>query len=382
MSPTDVAQMRADLLRLINTPPAACAGTPDDTLFDDLARRIFRFQFEQNGVYQQFCRNQKKTPETVHHWSDIPPLPVMAFQVADVVCQPVSAAAHRFHSSGTTSQGDGTPRPSRHFLFDPERASAVILAHFGRQIMPDVMPECGRMRLAILASSPAEAPHSSLSFMMETVRLAAGDDESRYYVERGYLQAERLVYDLDAARAPVCLLGTSFSFVHLIDFYARHGFPCCLPAGSRLMDTGGFKGRSREVAREWVYAQAEKLFGIPVQNCVNEYGMTELTSQFYDGVVGATPDDRAPRVYTAPPQMRTRILSPTTLAPVATGEVGLLAHYDLANLDSVAAILTEDLGHAVADGFMLTGRAQGAQERGCSLAWDALNIGEGRDNGV
>lgn len=365
MSPTETAQMRADLLRLIEMPPAAATGTPGDALFDDLARRIFRFQFEQNGVYRQFCQNRKKTPEVVRHWSDIPPLPVMAFQRADVACQPVVAATHQFHSSGTTSHGNGTP--SRHFLFDPECAHAVILAHFGRHMMP----ERGRMRLAILASSPDEAPHSSLSFMMEIVRSAFGDDESRYYVERGHLQSERLVYDLDAACAPVCLLGTSFSFVHLIDFYAQHGFPCRLPAGSRLMDTGGFKGRSREVSREWVYAQAEALFGIPVQNCVNEYGMTEMTSQFYDGVVGAASDDRAPRVYTAPPQVRTRILSPMTLDPVPPGEVGLLAHYDLANLDSAAAILTEDLGHAVGDGFMLVGRAHGAEARGCSLAWDA-----------
>ncbi len=354
-------QIKTDLLRLIQSP----LGAASDDLFNDLALRIFRHQFEHNAAYRQFSVAQKKAPDGVGRWEEIPALPVMAFKMADVACRPVAQAAKLFHSSGTTQQGT-----SRHPLFDEEISRAAILAHVGRCLMP----EGKRMQLAILTPAPEESPHSSLSHMMETVRHAFGDENSRYYIERGRLQAERLVYDLAEATRPVCLLGTSFSFVHLIDFYARHGFPCRLPEGSRLMDTGGFKGQSREVAREWIYAQAETLWGIRPEMCVNEYGMTEMTSQFYDQIAGRTQSSDAPRIYLSPPQVRTRVLSLQTLTPAAAGEVGLLAHYDLANFETVAAILTDDLGHTVDGGIMLTGRAPGVERRGCSLGLEDLPL--------
>ncbi|MFY9269592.1 MAG: hypothetical protein WAO55_07580 [Candidatus Manganitrophaceae bacterium] len=96
--------------------------------------------------------------------------------------------------------------------------------------------------------------------------------------------------------------------------------------------------------------------------------MAEMTSQFYDGVVGR----KDPRVYSAPPQLRSRLLHPETLQPVRKGEVGLLAHYDLANIDSVMAILTEDLGREVDGGFVLLGRASGSAPKGCSITLDEL----------
>jgi hypothetical protein len=353
--------IKTDLLRLIQTPP----GVTCDDGFNDLALRIFRHQFEHNAAYRQFSIAQKKSPDAVGQWEEIPALPAMAFKMADVACRPIMEAAKVFHSSGTTQQGT-----SRHPLFDKEISRAAILSHVGRCLMP----EGKRMQLVILTPAPEESPHSSLSHMMEEVRLAFGNENSRYYIERDWLQSERIVYDLAEATVPVCLLGTSFSFVHLIDFYARHGFPCQLPAGSRLMDTGGFKGKSREVAREWIYAQAEKLWGIRPEMCVNEYGMTEMTSQFYDQIAGRKQAPDAPRVYLSPPQVRTRVLSLQTLTPVAAGEVGLLAHYDLANFETVAAILTDDLGHTVDGGIMLTGRAQGAERRGCSLTMEDVSL--------
>ncbi len=367
MMPCDI---RSDLFRFIHqTPDQAPEPVPETPCgsgrpsFNDLALRIFQYQFEQNLPYRTFCERWGQTHGPVRRWEDIPPLPVMAFKLADMACRPFSEAAQVFHSSATTQA-----KPSRHALFDRALSRAAILPHFARHLMP----EGRKMRLFILTPSPADAPHASLSHMMEEVRAVFGDDGSRYYVERERLQMERLVYDLAEVDTPVCLLGTSFSFVHLMDHYAHHGFPCVLPEGSRMMDTGGFKGRSREVSREWIYATAGALWGLRPENCVNEYGMTEMTSQFYDGVVGQMRAEDSPRIHLAPPHVRTRVLDAETLLPVEQGRVGLLAHYDLANLDSVMAILTEDLGHAVEGGFMLLGRAAGAEARGCSLTMEAL----------
>lgn len=347
--------MREALLRLIQAAP----DRPSDDLFNEIALPLFQYQFECNPAYRRFCLLQKKGPDTVRSWEEIPPLPVTAFKVAEVACRPIGEARRIFHSSGTTLTG-----MSRHFLFDLEISRAAILSHFARHLMP----EGEKMVLAILAPSPEEAPHSSLSHMMEVIREAFGAEGSRYYIEKGRLQGERLAYELAEAGAPVCLLGTSFSFVHFIDFHEERAFPCSLPAGSRLMDTGGFKGRSRTVSQHWLYAMFEKRLGIPVRNCINEYGMSEMTSQFYDGRIGSEPG----RVYQAPPQLRTRFLHPETLKPVEKGEAGLLAHVDLANIDSAAALLTEDLGKEVDGGFVLLGRAPGAAMKGCSLSLDDL----------
>jgi hypothetical protein len=171
------------------------------------------------------------------------------------------------------------------------------------------------------------------------------------------------------------LLGTSFSFVHFLDWCEQSGVVFRLPAKSRLMDTGGFKGRSREVPRDELYRAYEKTFGIPPEWCVNEYGMAELSSQFYDGVVGAPYRWDGWRVHLPPPWVRTKVLHPDTLQEVSEGERGLLCHYDLANRGSVMAVLTEDVGVKVGDGFILLGRAAGSELRGCSVLVDELLSG-------
>ncbi|MFY9269129.1 MAG: hypothetical protein WAO55_05190 [Candidatus Manganitrophaceae bacterium] len=347
-----------------------------DPCFEEAARDLFRYQFDQNPPYRQFCLSRNRNPETVRSWQEIPPLPATAFKIAEISCQPIRQAARIFRSSGTTG---GTPgetlrkngwpphflgQRSQHALFDLELARAAILGYFQRHLLPEGKP----IRMAILTPSPEEAPDSSLAHMMGVVRDAYGTDESRYYIENGRLLFEPLITALSTLREPVALLGTSFSFVHLLDFLRERSLRLPLSAGSRLMDTGGFKGRSREIPREQLYSLYRENFGLSPEYCINEYGMSEMTSQFYDGIAGRS----GRRVYVAPPQVRTRFLHPETLEPVSKGEVGLLAHYDLANIDSALAILTEDLGREVEGGFVLLGRAPGAEAKGCSITLDDL----------
>ena len=369
--------MRDDLLAIIRSGCTSSffpgTGSPPlqeglrENLFNHLALKIYLYQFNGNLPYQHFCLSQKKTPETVHRWEEIPPLPVTAFKRVDLACRPINEAVQIFHSSGTTrplpwgnKKESQERRPSRHYLFDHEIARAAILSHFQRHVS---LQE--KMRLYMLTPSPEETPHSSLSYMMEMIRLEYGRKESDYYIHQGRLLGEKLCYDLSEATEPVLLLGTSFSFVHFIDFHQANGFPIRLPQGSQLMDTGGFKGKSRAVSRHWLYAMIENRLGIPPECCINEYGMSEMTSQFYNR-------NEANTAYCAPPQTRWQILSPETLKPVNNGEIGLLAFYDLANIDSVLAVLTEDLGREVDGGFELIGRAQDADQKGCSLALDCL----------
>ena len=136
------------------------------------------------------------------------------------------------------------------------------------------------------------------------------------------------------------------------------------------MDAGGYKGRSRELTREALDAAIHERLGIPAHRSVNLLGMTELASQFYDGVLAQ--GSASPRRKQNAPWTRTLVVAPDTLAPVPHGHTGLLVHVDLANLERPAVVRTDDLGVADADGFHVLGRAAGAASRGCSLSVEEL----------
>ena len=159
------------------------------------------------------------------------------------------------------------------------------------------------------------------------------------------------------------MLGASYSFVHVMDRLHATGTKFQLPAGSRLLDTGGFKGQSRDIPMREFYDLLSTTFGVPAQDCINMYGMTELSSQFYDAG-----NDTVPSVKRGMHWIRSRVVNPLTGAEVPPGQVGVLVHCDLASFNSTTTILTEDMGVAVEGGFLLLGRAQGTQARGCSLA--------------
>jgi hypothetical protein len=163
---------------------------------------------------------------------------------------------------------------------------------------------------------------------------------------------------------PVLLLGTAFSFVHLLDHLAGCELRPQLPAGSRVMETGGYKGRSRGMPKDELHSLITRRLGVPSSHIVCEYGMSELSSQAYDRVAAA---GTAARVFRFPPWTRARVVSPETGEAVMEGETGLIQVFDLANVRSVLAVQTEDLAVRIGYGFELVGRARFAETRGCSL---------------
>jgi len=166
---------------------------------------------------------------------------------------------------------------------------------------------------------------------------------------------------------PLTLLGTAFSFVHLLDSLAGNNLRYSLPAGSRVMETGGYKNRSRTMPKPELHALITQRLGVPSANIICEYGMSELSSQAYDLGIHPPSSILHPRVFRFPPWARVQLISPETGREVADGETGIIRVFDLANVFSVAALQTEDLGVRRGDGFELVGRAQLAESRGCSL---------------
>jgi hypothetical protein len=165
---------------------------------------------------------------------------------------------------------------------------------------------------------------------------------------------------LEPVTQPVCLAGTAFHFVNLID----GGLRFQLPPGSCVMETGGFKGRSREVAKPELYRLIQRHLAVPPSRIFNEYGMTELSSQFYDQTLALGQPTHRKRMH---PWTRVTAIDPQTGTEAGPGQPGLLRIHDLANLWSVACLQTQDWGRVDGLEFEILGRAVGAEPRGCSL---------------
>ncbi len=228
-----------------------------------------------------------------------------------------------------------------------------------------------KLRYLNLVPNPRARKHSSLGYMMGHVSVLRGDGKAGYFLEDQRVDVEGLRAALQLAvqeSRPVCLAGTAFAFVAVLDAFESAGTTFALPPGSRLMETGGFKGRSRTVAREELYAGLGRAFGVAESSIVAEFGMTELVSQYYDA-----PESRSaqPRVKVGPPWLRSRIVDAEG-REVEPGATGFLQHLDLGNRSSALAILTEDRAYRLGEGFVLFGRSNEAAPRGCSLDAEAL----------
>jgi len=302
----------------------------------------------------------------VAHWKEIPAVPTAAFKELDLLCSPPEQV---FITSGTTQ---GAENRGRHGFPRLKLYHASLLPPFKASLLPDG----AKLRMLILTPPPLVMPDSSLVHMLEVVRKELGAEGSGYFINEEGLQFERLTAELaqaEDAGEPLFLLGTTFSFVPLFDRCLEQGLHVYLPPGSRVMDTGGSKGRSREIGAAELYRLCWELLGVPDTFVVNEYGMTEMGSQFYDNILrNHVLGVQESRYKVGPPWARTVVMDPELMEEVPSGEIGLLRHYDLANAGSVMAIQTEDLGRRISSGFEVIGRAKGAEARGCSLALEDL----------
>ena len=329
-----------------------------DAEFDALALRLFAWQHASNAAYRRFCQRRGATPRTVKSWRDIPAVPISAFKEVTLSCLPAEEAQRVFMTSGTT-RGDVK---GRHY----HPTLAVYDRSMTRNFAQRFMQGAERLPMAILFPSEEALPNSSLAQYLALAVQHFGTADSATFVTPQGMDSAALRAWLRArvaAGKPCAVLGASYSFVHLMDELAREGESFRLPTGSRVLDTGGYKGHSRELPLEAFYEGLAANFGVPRERCINMYGMTELSTQLYDDGNAVVPS-----VKSGPHWIRSRLVDPLTGREVAAGERGVLVHCDLGNFNSVTSILTEDVGVAAGDGFLLLGRAEGAQAKGCSLA--------------
>ena len=306
-------------------------------------------------------------------------VPTGAFKEVALRGFPAECTVATFRTSGTSSERRGELHLDTLELYE-----ASLLANLRRNLIVEHVGD--RLEMQFLAPPPTESPDSSLTHMFEVLRREEGSSSSRFLLRDGQIDDDALFASIDRARTenrPVLLAGTSFAFVHLLDTVGRGDFESSagtdpryrLPSGSRVMETGGFKGKSREVPRERLRSAIASTFGLDEASVVNQYGMTELGSQFYDSTL-VDPDGQRRKLI--PPWVEVRIVDPDSGREVTPGEVGLIVIHDLANTGSVAALQTADLGRFVLDrendrlGFDVIGREEGAEARGCSIATDIM----------
>jgi hypothetical protein len=352
--------------------------------FSELALELFALQFKYNSAYRRICEGRGVSPGVIEDWTQIPAVPAAAFKELELSCLSPGERIAVFHSSGTTEQ-----KPSRHF-HNGESLSVYetsLWQWFEPNFLANSKFKIQNSKLVVLTPPPAQAPHSSLVHMFETIRSRACESADRSFFGTvatdgsWVLNFEAMLAVLNSSlvtRHPSLLLGTAFSFVHLLDFLGEHDLRLQLPPGSRVMETGGYKNRSRTMPKEELHALITERLGVPWENIICEYGMSELSSQAYDSVAGdewrvtgkgavsrLTP--RVMRHFRFPPWARVQIVSPETGREVEDGETGLVRVFDLANVYSVMAVQTDDLGVHRGDGFELIGRTQFIEPRGCSL---------------
>jgi hypothetical protein len=350
--------MNAELLTFAARLQFAVNRQIPDHDFNALALELFVLQFRHNPAYQIVCEARRLTPDIVEHWTQIPHVPTAAFKELELSSIPPKARTAVFHSSGTTEQ-----KPSRHFH------CAESLRIYEASLWPwfeeNIIEPQTNYELLILTPPPRLAPHSSLIHMFEIVRHKLGAPESSFVGQMArdgtwLLDFEAVLVALNRAEKPKLILGTAFSFVHLLDFLIEKNLHFHLPPGTRVMETGGYKNRSRTLPKAELHSLISEFLGVPRANIICEYGMSELSSQAYDF--------KGPeRVFHFPSWARAQVVSPETGREVADGQTGLIRIFDLANVFSIAAVQTEDLAVRHGDCFALMGRASLAEARGCSL---------------
>lgn len=309
--------------------------------FDSLALEVFRLQAAQNSVYARYLSLLKIDPGKVDTTDKIPFLPIELFKTERIILDKHTPEVV-FRSSGTTGQ-----QPSSHFVASENLYKQSFLKTFTSFYGN---PE----DLCILALLPSylERNDSSLVYMMNhLVELSRHPGSGFYLNNLSDLTNQLKLRNADGH--PTLLLGVSFA---LLDLAEKHPLP--LSGNITVMETGGMKGRRREMVREELHHTLMEAFGVP---CIHsEYGMTELLSQAYAGAAGK---------FVAPPWMKVRIrdlYDPLTILP--PGRSGGVNIIDLANLYSCSFIATGDTGTVMEDGsFEITGRSDHSDIRGCNL---------------
>tara|TARA_R110002124_G_scaffold71232_3_gene190914 strand:- start:6713 stop:7708 length:996 start_codon:yes stop_codon:yes gene_type:complete len=308
--------------------------------FEKIALKVFRYQHENNLVYREFCDLMKVEPQKVKTLQQIPFLPIQFFKSHAVVSN-TNPVQNTFTSSGTTGMVT-----SKHMVTDTsiyEESYRKGFSQFYGNIEDYVV-------LALLPSY-LERDGSSLIYMVEDLIHLSNHDDSGFYLHNHDELINKLT-TLDQSGQNVILIGVTFALLDLIE---KHQFQL---QNTIIMETGGMKGRRKEMIREELHQQLCEGFGVTAIH--SEYGMTELLSQAYSLGEG---------VFECPTWIQILVRdTEDALTYIPQGKTGGINVIDLANINSCSFIATQDLGKKNPNNsFEVLGRFDNSDIRGCNL---------------
>ena len=315
--------------------------------FEKIALKVFRFQYDNNVVYREFCEFLKQDKQTVKSLYQIPFLPIQFFKSHEVVSN-TNPSETIFTSSGTT--GSAT---SKHFVTD-----LSLYEQSYRQAFSQFYGNIEDYTILALLPSYLEREGSSLIYMVEDLIKLSNNPDSGFYLHNNAELLEK-IKKLASKGQNIILIGVTYALLDLIEYAQSAAIPL-QEFGSSLiiMETGGMKGRRKEMIREELHEILTKGFGVSVIH--SEYGMTELLSQAYSLGNG---------IFECPNWMQIHIRdTEDPLTYIANGKTGGINVIDLANINSCSFIATQDLGKKNPNNsFEVLGRFDNSDIRGCNL---------------
>tara|TARA_R110000850_G_scaffold201744_1_gene327716 strand:- start:169119 stop:170099 length:981 start_codon:yes stop_codon:yes gene_type:complete len=308
--------------------------------FEKIALKVFRFQFDNNLVYQEFCTLLKKNKENVKSLTEIPFLPIQFFKSHDVLSS-TEAIQATFTSSGTTGM-----QTSKHLVTD-----ITLYEESYRNAFSEFYGNIEDYCVLALLPSYLEREGSSLIHMVDDLIQSSHHEDSGFYLNN-YDELIAKLIELDNSGQNVILIGVTYALLDLIEM---HQFQL---KNTIIMETGGMKGKRKEMIREELHDVLCQGFGVPVIH--SEYGMTELLSQAYSLGNG---------IFECPNWMQILIReTEDALSYVNEGKTGGINVIDLANINSCSFIATQDLGKKYPNhSFEVLGRFDNSDIRGCNL---------------
>jgi len=308
--------------------------------FESTALHLFRYQYKYNSIYHNWVNNLGVVPNEVKSMDRIPYLPISAFKIHELHCEKTDEQTI-FLSSGTTGSV-----PSKHYVFD-----LSLYLKISQQIFESFYGSVEDYCFLALLPSYLERSGSSLVAMVDSFIKKSRYRNSGFYLD----EHDELSDNLEQCKTkgiPTVLFGVSYALLDFVEKY-RLSFPELI-----IMETGGMKGRKKEMTRSELHRIIADGFG--VANVHSEYGMTELFSQAYS---------RQDGIYYPGKTMSVTIKDPSDpLQVLPNGRTGIINIIDLANIDSCAFIETQDLGKRYDDGsFEILGRLDQSDIRGCNL---------------
>lgn len=308
--------------------------------FDKLALKVFRFQYENNKVYREFCDFLKTNPQKIKTIQQIPFLPIQFFKSHQVISSS-ETIQETFTSSGTTGM-----ITSKHLVID-----ISLYEQSFRNAFSEFYGNIEDYTILALLPSYLERDGSSLIYMVNDLIERSNKEDSGFYLNNYDELISKLIL-LDNSGQNVLLIGVTYALLDLIE---KQTFQL---KNTIIMETGGMKGKRKEIIREELHTILSEGFG--VKNIHSEYGMTELLSQAYSFGNG---------IFECPNWMQILIRdTEDALTYVDFGKTGGINVIDLANINSCSFIATQDLGKKYSNNsFEVLGRFDNSDIRGCNL---------------